>query len=179
MFWSRLSTNNDAKDAGDIGAGHSVTALYELVPPGQSLGESGPELGSVDALRYQKTNGVTQAAGGDELFRLALRFKLPDAAASQRLEFTAINNGRTISQASRDFTWSSAVAAFGMILRDSKHKGNATLASVAELALSAKGPDVQGHRGEFVQLVEIARRIHDDFKHDGRASGERTGRQTR
>lgn len=171
--------NNDAKDAGDIGAGHSVTALYELVPPGQSLGESGPELGSVDPLRYQKTNGVSEAAGGDELFRLALRFKLPDAATSQRLEFTAIDNGRKISQASRDFTWSSAVAAFGMILRDSKHKGNATLASVAELAQSAKGPDAQGHRGEFVQLVETARRIHDGFRHNGRASGERTSRQTR
>jgi Ca-activated chloride channel family protein len=151
--------NNDAKDAGEIGAGHSVTALYELVPASQSLGEIGPETRTVEPLKYQKPADATSAANGDELFTLALRYKLPDAETSQRLEFAAIDRGTIVSQASRDFIWSAAVAAFGMILRDSPHKGNATLASVAELAQSARGLDPAGYRAEFLQLVETARAL--------------------
>jgi len=151
--------NNDAKDAGEIGAGHSVTALYEIIPAGQSLGEIGPEAVAVDPLKYQKPAETTSAAASEDLFTLALRYKLPDAEESQRLEFAAIDKGTKVSQASRDFTWSAAVAAFGMILRDSPHKGTATLASVAELAQSARGPDASGYRAEFLQLVETARAL--------------------
>ena len=77
----------------------------------------------------------------------------------QYSEFAAIDRGTIASQASRDFTWSAAVAAFGMVLRDSPHKGNATLAAVAELARSARGPDPAGYRAEFLQLVEMARAL--------------------
>lgn len=148
--------NNDAKDAGDIGAGHSVTALYELVPVGQSLGDLGPEVLPVDPLRYQKPGDVTEAAAGNDLFTLALRYKLPDADTSQRLECPAVDTGLTISRASGNFVWSAAVAEFGMILRDSKYKGSATFNSVAELARSARGADQEGYRAEFIALVEVA-----------------------
>jgi Ca-activated chloride channel family protein len=150
--------NNDAKDAGDIGAGHSVTALYELVPAGQSLDELGPQFASVEPLKYQRPQAATEiAVTSDDLFTLALRYKLPDADVSQRLEFPAHDRGLKASQASRDFVWSAAVASFGMLLRDSPHKGNATFAAVAELAQSSRGADLSGYRGEFVQLVEKAR----------------------
>ncbi len=152
--------NNDAKDAGEIGAGHSVTALYELIPPGQSLGENDPEsLAAVDPLKYQQSAEPTSAATGEDLFTLALRYKLPDAERSQRIEIAAIDRGMKISQASRDFAWTAAVAAFGMVLRNSPHKGSATLAAVAELAQSARGPDPAGYRAEFLQLVEMARAL--------------------
>jgi Ca-activated chloride channel family protein len=151
--------NNDAKDAGEIGAGHSVTALYEIIPAGQSLGEIGPEVLAVDPLKYQKPAETTSAAAGEDLFTLALRYKLPDAENSRRLEFAAIDKGTKVSQASRDLIWSAAVAAFGMILRDSPHKGTATLAAVAEMAQSARGQDPGGYRAEFLQLVETARAL--------------------
>jgi Ca-activated chloride channel family protein len=151
--------NNDAKDAGDIGAGHSVTALYELVPAGQSLGELGPDVLPVDPLRYQKPGDITEAAAGNDLFTLALRYKLPDADTSQRLVFPAVDGGLAISRASGDFIWSAAVTEFGMILRDSKYKGSATFTSVAELARSAPGPDRDGYRAEFIALVEMAQSL--------------------
>lgn len=151
--------NNDTKDAGDIGAGHSVTALYELVPAGQPLPDLGAAIVSVDPLKYQKPADATQSTTSEDLFTLALRYKLPDADASQRIEFPALDRGLKVSQVSRDFIWSAAVAAFGMILRDSPHKGNATLAAVAELAQSGRGPDYAGYRAEFLQLVETARAL--------------------
>jgi Ca-activated chloride channel family protein len=152
--------NNDAKDAGDIGAGHSVTALYELVPAGRTLDDLGPQFASVEPLKYQKAAAATEiAVTSDDLFTLALRYKLPDADNSQRIEFPAHDRGLKVAQASRNFTWSAAVAAFGMLLRDSPHKGNATFAAVSELAQSARGADLSGYRGEFLQLVEKAKAL--------------------
>ncbi len=148
--------NNDAKDAGEIGAGHSVTALYELVPVGQSLGDLGPEVLAVDPLRYQKPAEATETAAGNDLFTLALRYKLPDAETSRRLEFPAVDNGLALAKASGNFVWSAAVAEFGMLLRDSKYKGCATFASVAKRARSARGPDREGYRAEFLALVSTA-----------------------
>jgi Ca-activated chloride channel family protein len=151
--------NNDAKDAGDIGAGHSVTALYELAPAGQSLDDLGPQFASVEPLKYQRAAATTEIAVSDDLFTLALRYKLPDADKSQRIEFPAHDRGLKVAQASRNFTWSAAVAAFGMLLRDSPHKGNATYAAVTELAQSSRGADLSGYRGEFLQLVEKAKAL--------------------
>lgn len=152
--------NNDAKDAGDIGAGHSVTALYELILVGESRGEEIVQASAVDPLKYQKPATATEAAAlNDELFTIALRYKLPDADVSRRIEFVAHDRGLKVSQASRDFTWSAAVASFGMLLRDSPYKGNATYAAVAELAQAARGADLAGHRAEFLQLVETASKL--------------------
>jgi Ca-activated chloride channel family protein len=148
--------NNDAKDAGEIGAGHTVTALYELVPAGKPATVSGEEVPGVDPLRYQAPGAATRAAETDELFTLKLRYKQPEENVSRLLEVPAIDRGMTTAQASGDFHWAAAVAAFGMILRESPHKGDATLAAVLELAEAAKGEDRAGYRREFLELVRGA-----------------------
>lgn len=150
---------NDAKDAGEIGAGHSVTALYEIVPAGQPLEESIASRVVVDALKYQSPADATPGTRTAEMFTVALRYKLPAEQTSQRLEFAAVDKGMKLSQASPDFTWSAAVAAFGMVLRDSNYKGQITLPAIAELAQSARGPDPAGYRAEFLQLVAAAQRL--------------------
>ncbi|MSR57221.1 MAG: DUF3520 domain-containing protein, partial [Planctomycetaceae bacterium] len=145
--------NNDKKDAGEIGAGHTVTALYELIPAGAAATVAGESLAGVDPLKYQQPGNATIAADSDELFTLKLRYKQPDGDTSRLVEYPAIDRGISTSQASADFTWAAAVASFGMLLRDSPHKGNATLPAVLELAEAGQGEDRAGYRREFIQLV--------------------------
>ncbi len=143
--------NDDTKDAGEIGAGHTVTALYEVIPAGQSV-----EVPQVDALKYQKPREVTGASGSSELLTLKLRYKEPSGQTSKPMEFPIRDEARLYSQASLDFKFAAAVASFGMILRDSPHKGNATLEGALELAIEGKGEDTHGYRGEFIELVKKA-----------------------
>ncbi len=160
--------NNDRKDAGDIGAGHTVTALYEIIPPGKL-----PPLPTVDDLKYQpkqKKDGAAKPkqAGdeepqewSDELFTVKLNYKQPDADQSQRhREFSVKDqpDGKRV-QPSRDFQWAASVASFGILLRHSKHSGDANFAQVLEMALASKGPDKSGYRREFVDLVYSAQAI--------------------
>ncbi len=148
--------NNDKKDAGEIGAGHTVTALYEIVPAGQPI----PTDGNVDALKYQTPTGTTPAATeSQELLTLKLRYKAPDGDTSQLVSVPVSDAGKKFSQASPDFVWAIAVAQFGLLLRDSTHKGNATMASVLEMAQSSRGADKQGYRTEFLELVNAAARL--------------------
>lgn len=148
--------NNDKKDAGEIGAGHTVTALYEIVPTGQPI----PTEGNVDALKYQTPAATTPAAAeSKEMLTLKLRYKAPDGDTSQLVSFPVSDVGKKFSQASPDFVWATAVAQFGLLLRDSTHKGNATMASVLEMAQSARGADKQGYRTEFLELVNAAARL--------------------
>ncbi len=150
---------DDAKDAGDIGAGHCVTALYEIVPAGQSLETSPVARREVDPLKYQAAGDTTPGTRTAEMFTVALRYKQPNGQTSTRLEFAAVDKGLQQSQASPDFKWSAAVAAFGMALRDSQCQGPMPLSAIAELAQSARGPDLAGHRTEFLQLVAAAQRL--------------------
>lgn len=148
--------NNDKKDAGEIGAGHTVTALYEVVPAGTSISTT-----SVDPLKYQSNpppseTKVTTTKFSDELLTLKLRYKRPDGDDSQLSEFPIADQDRPFAQASSDFAWASAVAAFGMILRDSEFKGTATLPAVLEIAESNKGRDQSEYRAEFIRLVKAA-----------------------
>jgi Ca-activated chloride channel family protein len=144
--------NNDMKDAGEIGAGHTVTALYELVPASEgSAGET-----SVDALKYQKPS---EKVSSDEMLTLKLRFKPPTGDKSDLIEFVLRDSAKPFSQSSKEFQFASAVAGFGMILRDSPHKGSLTLDAVAEIAASSKGEDASGYRGEFVELVAKAKTL--------------------
>jgi Ca-activated chloride channel family protein len=152
---------NDAKDAGDIGAGHSVTALYEIVPAGQSRETSASSRLEVDALKYQNGVDTTPGTRTAEMFTVALRYKQPDSQASTRLGFAAVDKGLQLSQASPDFKWSAAVAAFGMALRNSQRQDAMPLAAITELAQSSRSHDLAGHRTEFIQLVEAARRLSD------------------
>jgi len=146
--------NDDTKDAGEIGAGHSVTALYEVIPTGT------PGPGSVtDELKYQKSPELTAAAGSGELMNVNIRYKQPNGSKSKLLTFPVTDADARIDEASRDFRFSAAVAGFGMLLRDSKHKGDATFASVKDLAVGATGKDPNGYRREFVKLVGMAAKL--------------------
>ena len=151
--------NNDAKDAGEIGAGHTVTALYEIVPPGREI-RSG---GEVDELKYQQPAEEKPeryvTGGSRELLTLKLRYKQPDGNTSKLLTFPVTDRGASYSHASTDFKFAAAVAEFGMLLRDSEFKGSSTYGSVLELAEEAKGTDAEGYRAEFLTLVRKARNL--------------------
>jgi Ca-activated chloride channel family protein len=144
--------NNDQKDAGDMGAGHTVTALFEVVPPGVKL--DGP---GVDPLRYQQPAAVPALRNGtasNEMLNLKIRYKDPDATESKLLQMPLTDRGISFSNASADFRFAAAVAGFGMILRDSPYKGSATLDWVSTTATNSRGADVNGYRGEFIRLVQ-------------------------
>ncbi len=144
---------DDKKDAGDIGAGHSVTALYEIVPVGV---ETTVEIRGLDSLRYQATALRPRAAESPELLFVKVRYKAPDAAASQLLEHAVRDDAHSPSH---DFMFASAVAEFGMLLRDSEYKGDATFEDVIARAKQARGDDAGGYRGEFIQMAETAERL--------------------
>lgn len=147
--------NNDAKDAGEIGAGHTVTALYEVTPAGMSSGSTVP---AIDPLKYQQS-APPRAEPSDELLTVKLRYKDPDGSVSKLISVPARDEGIRLAHASKDFRFVSAVASFGMILRNGDHKGNATFANVLELAGEAKGADSAGHRQEFIELVRQAQQL--------------------
>jgi len=141
--------NNDKVDAGEIGAGHTVTALYEVVPHGVPM----PEMGKVDPLKYQRpANPVL--INRAELLTLKVRYKEPAGDVSTKLEFPLRDDGRLFADASVDFKFAAAVASFGMILRESPHKGAAKVADVVAWAQAGTGEDEGGHRGEFIGLVK-------------------------
>lgn len=147
--------NDDRKDAGEIGAGHTVTALYELVPAGGKV-----ELPDVDPLRYQVAPSENQDESvADELLTLKLRYKEPDGDTSELLEFPTTDGEASFSKASPDFQFAAAVASFGMLLRGSAHSGMSTYDAVLEIAESAKGADKHGYRAEFVEMAKRAREI--------------------
>jgi Ca-activated chloride channel homolog len=142
---------DDRKDAGELGSGHSVTALYEVVPtgaPSVTLAD--------DSLTYQETSLRPGARHSRELLTVRLRYKDPKGSTSKLVE-TAVND-RT-SGASEDLRFASAVAEFAMLLRDSENKGQASWGQVLSLARGARGDDDQGYRGEFIGLVETARSL--------------------
>jgi Ca-activated chloride channel homolog len=150
--------NDDKKDAGEIGAGHTVTALYELAPPGKE-----GDLPTVDKLKYAATGESKQPleprSSFDESLMVKLRFKAPEGDASKKLEHGVIDQGAEYAAASEDFKFAAAVAAFGMILRDSPYKGSANYDGVLELAQATRGLDASGYRKEFEELVRKARTI--------------------
>jgi Ca-activated chloride channel family protein len=147
---------DDKKDAGEVGAGHSVTALYELIPAG-SDSQTMPAR-DVDPLAYQKKGGLTDAAKSRELLRLKIRYKEPEGDVSRPQEWPIEDRGAmTTDENSDDFRFAAAVAELGMILRGSPHKGEASLDDVLRLAESGRGNDRFGYRAEFISLVHKAR----------------------
>jgi Ca-activated chloride channel family protein len=148
--------NDDTKDAGEIGAGHVVTALYELVPVGIDLPKIAP---AVDSSPYVERTKPTSAADRDELLTVKLRYKLPDENQSRLVEFPVANSNRAFQDADDDVRFAAAVAGFGMQLRRSPNAGKWTLADVERVAVSAKGRDRSELRAEFVELVQTAARL--------------------
>jgi Ca-activated chloride channel homolog len=141
--------NDDQKDAGELGAGHSVTALYELVPPGGATG------GSVDALRYQAPARRVAGHAG-ELCTIKLRYKRPGSDRSQVFERPVSDASVPLAQTSQAFRFSAAVATFGMTLRASPERGRSSYALARELAQGALGRDPHGYQHEFIGLVDSA-----------------------
>jgi Ca-activated chloride channel homolog len=151
--------NDDTKDAGELGSGHTVTALYEIIPAGVKA----DELKSVDELRYKqpKDEGFSESSFGDELMYVKLRFKKPDADVSKMIDFPLDDKITSINRTSDNFRFAAAVAQFGMLLRSSKFKGDASFDAVTDLAKYAIGKDAEGYRKEFLQLVEKAADIKE------------------
>jgi Ca-activated chloride channel family protein len=142
--------NDDTKDAGEIGAGHTVTALYEIVPVG-----SAPQPG-VDPLKYQEQAKPAPTDTTGELMTLKLRYKQPEGDVSKLLEFPIADSTQAFEQADADFRFASSVAAFGMLLRGSAHAGSVTWDNVQSWAASAQGNDPHGYRAEFLDLARKA-----------------------
>ena len=138
---------DDRKDAGDMGAGHSVTALYEIIATGVPLDV---KVGTTPRLRYQQLAAPSSRSQNDELLLVAVRYKNPRDTVSRLIQHTVRDAG---VRPSDDFRFALAVAGYGMLLRDSEHKGSLTYAAVAEMADAARGADPHRYRAEFVQLV--------------------------
>lgn len=145
--------NDDTKDAGELGAGHTVTAFYEIVPAGTR--ETYP--GKVDELKYQASLPSIPGNFGHspELLTVKVRYKLPESANSLKMEMPLIDKGN--NRVSNDFLFASAVAMFGQLLRESGFKGDATYEKVISLAKQGLGNDEQGYRREFIRLAETVK----------------------
>jgi Ca-activated chloride channel family protein len=146
--------HDDTKVAGAMGSGHSVTAFYEVVPPGVQV-----ELPGVGPLKYQEAAKPTPQAEGDELMVVSVRYKTPEAEKSRLLGVPVRDAERPFEQATADFRWAASVAAFGMLLRDSPYRGGATFGRAGQWARQARGPDREGYRAECLRMMEIAERL--------------------
>lgn len=141
--------NDDKKDAGELGAGHTVTALYEIIPAG-----SKEEVRTTGKLKYQRTVINEDAASSPEMLTVKLRYKPPKEETSKLLEVAVRDKNIPLEKTSEAFRFSSSVAGFGMLLRDSKFKGDLTYKKIISMAKSSMGRDEDGYRSEFIRLVE-------------------------
>ena len=145
--------NDDKKDAGDVGAGHAVTALYEVVPAGVPV--PAPK---VDKLKYQ-TPPATTGQAASELMTVKVRYKAPTGKTSQLFSQAIMSSTATLEQTSVDFRWATAVAGYGMLLHQSPERGALTWLQVKAIAKGALGPDKDGYRKEMLELVDIASKL--------------------
>ena len=149
--------NDDKKDAGEIGAGHSVTALYEIIPTGTNSDVKLPE---VDPLRYQRSGVTATDTADNEMMLVKLRYKSPQDSTSQLITQTIKDSEFNANQTpSTNLRFAAAIATFGMILRNSEYKGNANYDLVIKLATQGQGEDQEGYRGEFIHLVEQSKEL--------------------
>jgi Ca-activated chloride channel family protein len=156
--------NNDAKDAGDMGAGHAVTALFEVVPKGVEMA-----LPTIEPLRYREAAPAAPAAsrrdldvGIQEMLNIKIRYKEPDGTTSRMIDFPIVDRKTGFNTATTDLRFAAAVASFGMILRDSPHQGQSSLNAVIDMAEKSRGADKGGYREEFIQLVRKAATLKKD-----------------
>jgi Ca-activated chloride channel homolog len=143
--------NNDKKDAGEMGAGHTVTALYEIIPAGSDVNIAG-----VDPLKYQANASKVKPDPNAELLTIKLRYKQPDGETSILIDKPERGRLIPLNQTSDNFRFSAAVAQFGLLLRGSEFKGNANIDQVVSMARNSRGNDDEGFRSEFIQLVRTA-----------------------
>jgi Ca-activated chloride channel homolog len=141
--------NDDKKDAGELGAGHSVTALYEIIPSGVES-----EFSKVDDLKYQKTKVENTALASKEIMTVKFRYKKPTSSTSKLIVHPLLDENITIAKTSDNFRWSAAVAGLGMLLRDSEYVKDFKFEDVLLLAQNARGKDENGYRVEFINMVK-------------------------
>lgn len=145
--------NDDKKDAGELGSGHTVTALYEVIPVGVKSGF----LPQVDPLKYQQQPvQLSTSAQTDEILTVKFRYKAPDADVSKLIVQPVLDKGIAISKSSQNLQFAAAVAEFGMLLRNSEFRQNAKYTDVITMARRARGEDRDGYRSEFIRLAESA-----------------------
>jgi len=155
----REDFNDDKKDAGDMGAGHTVTALFEVVPKGGAV--PGP---SIDPSKYTPP-AIADAARpnpgstSNELLTLRVRYKQPDSDTSTRMDVPLVDRGGNFARATTDFKFAASVAEFGMILRNSPYKGTSRMDTVLDIVEGSLGQDRNGYRKEFLALVQKARNL--------------------
>ncbi|HTI57598.1 vWA domain-containing protein [Mucilaginibacter sp.] len=147
--------NNDTKDAGDMGSGHTVTALYEIVPTGIADDYST----SVDPLKYQQPKNNPSIPYSDELMTVKFRYKQPGSDYSKMSVAVVKDRPASFNSTTADFRFASAVAEFGMLLRNSQFKQHATFDQAISIAQGAKGHDEGGYRSEFIRLAETAKSL--------------------
>ena len=141
--------NDDKKDAGELGSGHTVTALYQIIP----VGVKSEFVKDIDPLKYQ-TNDQKIVGSNKELLTVKFRYKEPNGTKSKLITEVVENE---IRRSSHNLDWSMAVAGFGMLLRDSEYKGDLQYADVLQMAKSSKGTDEFGYRSEFIELVGLVK----------------------
>jgi Ca-activated chloride channel family protein len=142
--------NDDTKDAGELGSGHTVTALYEVVMKGGS-----EDVMAVDPLRYQDGK-IIDNSNSDEILTVKFRYKAPQGKTSKLIVRHLNGKSIPLTKSSNNFKFSAAVAEFGLLLRNSKHKANASFKHVIQLSKNSKGQDDHGYRAEFIRLVEMS-----------------------
>lgn len=142
--------NDDTKDAGERGPGHSVTAFYEIIPAGQEAEETA----FINSLRYQKPAKLIKKVGTKELLFLKLRYKELDSDSSKLMSQAVPHSSKKWKKTSDNFRFAASVAAFGLLLKDSPHKGSTDLDLVLTLANGAKGKDKEDYRKDFIKMVK-------------------------
>lgn len=152
--------NNDKKDAGELGSGHTVTAIYEVIP----AGIESEFLDDVDDLKYQQKTKPAKASNGNEILTVKFRYKEPDGDVSKLITHPVLDKQVRLSKTSDNFRFAAAVAELGMLLRNSDFKGSASFDEVIKLAKNAKGLDEEGYRAEFIRLAENARLLAKSTK---------------
>lgn len=145
--------NNDKKDAGELGSGHTVTALYEIIP----VGVKSDFLEKVDSLKYQSNIvPMSKSSHSDEMMTVKFRYKAPDGEVSKLIEHPVMDEQISIGKTSDNFRFAASVAEFGLLLRNSEFKSASSFSNVLSLARKAKGNDEEGYRSEFIRLVQNA-----------------------
>jgi Ca-activated chloride channel homolog len=141
--------NDDKKDAGELGSGHTVTALYEIIPTGVDS-----EFVKVDALKYQKSKITESVSNEKEVMTVKFRYKKPDGEISKLIVHPLIDENISLNKTSDNFRWSASVAAVGMLLRESEYVKDFEFQDAIQLAQASKGSDVNGYRIEFINMIK-------------------------
>ena len=141
--------NNDKKDAGELGSGHSVTALYEIIPVGVDS-----NFNHIDPLKYQKAKQAELTSSMNEVMTVKFRYKKPDGNVSKLIVYPLIDENISLAKTSDNFRWSAAVASVGMLLRESEYAQDFSFQEAIQLAQSARGIDVNGYRIEFINMIK-------------------------